>query len=653
MKNSLICSALVVIAVTTGCQEKQEILIREESKVFIATIENDNERETKTSLDGEGNVLWKLGDQVSIFAGSTINEQYQVTDASDGKTSATLNRVTSPGFVAGTDIDNNVAFYPYASTAGIAKKGSGYVIGDISLPATQNYAVESFGNGAFPMVAVTSTAEDMKLKFRNVLGGLKLQLKGTVTITSITVTGNNDEILCGDAEVTATYGGIPSISLSDASAKTVTLDCGAGITLDPETATPFIIALPPMTMTNGFTVVVTDSESRQMEIRTTKTQTIPRSSLVKMPVVLYAGIKAANNSPKPFTITSTGSTSVSIAMVGTPYSVDLEYKLGAGEWTAYTIGSKIDLEDGESLQFKKRFGENVFSMSRGDYYKIVVDGPGSVEVSGNITSLIDGSMEALTLNYSCIFYRLFDRCTRLTGAANLVLPATTLSRSCYESMFYGCTGLETAPELPATTLSVCCYYAMFFGCTSLTAAPIELPATTLADYCYHGMFYGCTSLETAPELPATTLAEYCYYAMFVGCTSLSSAPRVLPATTLKPHCYEFMFCSCASLETAPELPATTLAEHCYEYMFFCCYSLTAAPELPATTLVNGCYYFMFSYCSNLKYIKALFTTTPEMAYTGWWVDGVDQYGTFVKSSSASWDVTGIHGVPSGWKIKTE
>ena len=112
MKNSLICSALLVIAITTGCQEKQEILIREDSKVFIATIENDNERETKTSLDGEGNVLWKLGDQVSIFAGSTINEQYQVTDASDGKTSATLNRVTSPGFVAGTDIDNNVAFYP-------------------------------------------------------------------------------------------------------------------------------------------------------------------------------------------------------------------------------------------------------------------------------------------------------------------------------------------------------------------------------------------------------------------------------------------------------------------------------------------------------------------------------------------------------------
>ena len=100
------------------------------------------------------------------------------------------------------------------------------------------------------------------------------------------------------------------------------------------------------------------------------------------------------------------------------------------------------------------------------------------------------------------------------------LPATALANGCYDSMFYGCTSLTTAPALPATTLAPDCYDTMFRGCTSLTTAP-ALPATTLANGCYDSMFYGCTSLTTAPALPATTLAEYCYRDMFNGCSKLN------------------------------------------------------------------------------------------------------------------------------------
>ena len=61
---------------------------------------------------------------------------------------------------------------------------------------------------------------------------------------------------------------------------------------------------------------------------------------------------------------------------------------------------------------------------------------------------------------------------------------------------------------------------MFMNCISLNDAP-ELPATTLAKNCYGSMFHGCTSLTKAPELPATTLADYCYSYMFRECTSLN------------------------------------------------------------------------------------------------------------------------------------
>ena len=293
MRRSLALALLVAIVVC-GCQKVDISDGVSAGKVFLATVEaiadDTVEVETKTSMDESGNVRWKRGDQVSIFAGSALNEHYQVTDASDGKTTAVLNRVESTRRVAGDEISVNVAFYPYAATAAIARSGSSYMISDIALPATQNYAAASFGNGAFPMVAVTRSARDEDFKFKNVLGGLKLQLKGTAAITSVSITGNNKESLCGAASVSASNTAVPAVSLTAAGAKRVTLDCGRGVQLNAETATAFIIALPPMTMSGGFTVTVTDSQGNQMEIKTTKSQTIIRSRLLTMPAVNYVGV---------------------------------------------------------------------------------------------------------------------------------------------------------------------------------------------------------------------------------------------------------------------------------------------------------------------------------------------------------------------------
>jgi len=70
-------------------------------------------------------------------------------------------------------------------------------------------------------------------------------------------------------------------------------------------------------------------------------------------------------------------------------------------------------------------------------------------------------------------------------------------------------------------------------------------------------------------------------------------------------------------------------------------------------LANSCHQFMFYGCTSLNYIKALFTTTPSSTYTYNWVRGVAPTGTFVKSSAATWNVTGNNGVPTGWTVITE
>jgi hypothetical protein len=115
-----------------------------------------------------------------------------------------------------------------------------------------------------------------------------------------------------------------------------------------------------------------------------------------------------------------------------------------------------------------------------------------------------------------------------------------------------------------------------------------------------------------------------------------------------------LFYNCTTIKSVSSgfLPATILEDNCYRQMFSNCTSLTQAPTLPATTLANACYDNMFYGCKNLNYIKALFTTTPSSSYTGNWVYGVASTGKFIKNKNATWNVTGVHGIPSGWSIQS-
>ena len=304
---------------------------------------------------------------------------------------------------------------------------------------------------------------------------------------------------------------------------------------------------------------------------------------------------------------------------------------------------------------------------------------GRYNVEGNIMSLIGGDdFTGLTsLGYTWEFFSLFAD-SKVVSAENLVLPATTLTASCYREMFANCSLLSTAPQLPAATMADLCYCYMFQGCTSLTTSPV-LSATTLADSCYSYMFYGCTSLTTVPELPATTLKNGCYSGMFWGCASLTTVPsNYLPVTTMKDYCYDGMFADCTSLISVPTLPATTLAEGCYQSMFNGCTRLTSvpsnylpattlakncylgmfigsqittAPDLPATTLVEGCYANMFFDCTSLRYVKCLATDISASSCTYYWLTHVSSTGTFVKNSAMSSWTRGGSGIPSGWNVQ--
>lgn len=226
--------------------------------------------------------------------------------------------------------------------------------------------------------------------------------------------------------------------------------------------------------------------------------------------------KADKTLPEPLKFVATqANSSVGIVNNGTGQAPNIEISTDGGvTWTTWNY-STIQLNSGGSVLMRGMNKEG-FSKSNSKCSKFTT--AGSIEVYGNIMSLIDYTQTVDIIPCDYCFYSLFNGCTSLTTAPEL--PATTLTRGCYSNIFQGCTNLTTAPELPATTLARSCYEVMFYGCSALTTAP-ALPATTLADYCYAQMFQNCTSLTTVPELPATTLAGGCYYSMFWGCTNLN------------------------------------------------------------------------------------------------------------------------------------
>ena len=279
MKKSFIY--IVALALIAACNKVESPLQCPD----IITAQIEQEIATKTYMDAHNNIRWSEGDQIVGFMKSSLGLKYQILPSSVGKTYASFENVSgSNGNInAGTEWDHNVIYYPYSSTIEAAKSGSNYVL-DVVLPSEQTYASESFGNGSMAMVAVS---EDNNITFRNVLGGMKLQLKGTQKVKSITLQGKSNEKLSGAATVTAYADETkPAIVMASGASNTVTLDCGNGVQLNESTASEFIISLPPVLFRQGFKVTVTDADSKTYTVETDKANTVLRSSLLVMPEIV-------------------------------------------------------------------------------------------------------------------------------------------------------------------------------------------------------------------------------------------------------------------------------------------------------------------------------------------------------------------------------
>ena len=286
---------LALLPVLTACNQHDDWLDEaDESAAPVFYAQTDAlEGNNRTLMDENRNILWQKGDEVSIFNMSTYPERY-ILKTGEGTTNASFEAVKGDdGFHSGNEISHNVAVYPY-SAEHVIKNGKlegvnviAYELDGISIPNTQQYAAGSFHTGLYPMVALTI---NKSLSFKNVCGMLKLQLKGTAKVSSISVKGGNDEILAGKGKAMLMFDNpLPQLTMTstDEINKQVKLDCGTeGVQLSDQ-ATPFFITLPPTDFKQGFTVTVTltDGTVKTFKANASAANKISRNMVLVMPAL--------------------------------------------------------------------------------------------------------------------------------------------------------------------------------------------------------------------------------------------------------------------------------------------------------------------------------------------------------------------------------
>jgi len=350
-----------------ACQHEEFASEINQEEAFALRTEysiSSEDSDTKTAMDGLS-VVWSEGDKVAVFENTDALLTYGLASGA-GSTSAKI-KLEAGNAASGEEIGSVVAYYPYSSSVTCAVNDESSLTLNVTLPQTQEYVKDSFGPNAFPMAAVSSVSAD-NLAFKNVGGALKLQLTGSAEVASVVVRSNAGEPLSGDAKVIVYADGktVPEIEMGADAEPYVTLECPEGVQLG-SSATSFVIALPEMTFSAGFTVTVNDVDGFAMEFATSDEQIIRRNGVLVMPVKEYkveavtmdglSSIPEVPNADEPMTL-------IYKAPVGSTfhgYTKDLYAHIGVidGEWKHVVSAWDVDVD---KCKWHKTSQDNVWSL---------------------------------------------------------------------------------------------------------------------------------------------------------------------------------------------------------------------------------------------------------------------------------------------------
>lgn len=267
MKKFFYLASAFVLATFWSCQNEEDVFDNTPKQTdIVVTASLGESTDARTALT-DGKLYWSENDNLSVFLAlkEGKNQKFILIDGA-GTKDASFQGENGQIIVGGTEAGNytwsNVAYYPYNENITITKGDTSYKL-DVTLPTIQNYAQDSYGQDAYPMVAVSENKNDYEFIFKNFMSLVGFNLKGDATITKISLKSENKS-LAGAAIVEATYGGA-SVEFDEEGdvSSTVVLDCGDGIIINNDSPTKFVFVIPSGTYpAKDLTFTVYDNQGR-------------------------------------------------------------------------------------------------------------------------------------------------------------------------------------------------------------------------------------------------------------------------------------------------------------------------------------------------------------------------------------------------------
>jgi len=219
-------------------------------------------QETKSVISGKS-ILWEADDRIAIFDGSDINE-FTVSGLSDGNRRASFSGAAAPAGVY-------AAVVPFSAMTNSSPANNRV---SIKMPSTQTI----IGDGLVDSEAMISTAVSdgaSSLSFSNQFALLKLTLSSN-DIFSVKLIGNNGEPVNGTNHFYYDGEGAPYVDFSNAAGEGITLYYKASNDASNSAfpAGSYCIALWPTEFSDGYSLILTDTDGKKSLQRTSGTQTL-------------------------------------------------------------------------------------------------------------------------------------------------------------------------------------------------------------------------------------------------------------------------------------------------------------------------------------------------------------------------------------------
>lgn len=282
----LLLAALSIVA----CTKLDDNVLATNQVGLPDTIElsfEDSTDDTRVAINEYNQTTWSPGDAISVFYRSTKNLKWQY-EGDYETTHASFSYISGD---TGTQTSEAITIlYPYNEDASV-DYSCRYI--HTSLPATQQYAKNSYGLNGNIMVA---SGNNTRFKLRSVCGWLRIAIAGADRkISSVSLRGNNGEILAGDIVIDANSAEY-TLDNGGSTANKITLKCGDGLAL--QYAPVYLhIGVLPQTFSKGITVEVKYTDGRTTKLNTTSAMTIARNHIVPMECVDSEGNPISSSVP--------------------------------------------------------------------------------------------------------------------------------------------------------------------------------------------------------------------------------------------------------------------------------------------------------------------------------------------------------------------